>query len=182
MAFFVAIQIARLAHHGAGHEPVGQPTTQLRGNGEIAGGGGAVGLGKGGFGRCNVAAMAIDHEHPFEAMAAQGQHQVVQNGQKRCWLQAHRSRETKVVFRHAKGLSWGDQNAGATTHLKGHRFCGEGVCADGARGTVLLGGSQGDDHPLAALEVALHFRPTAQGEANGVRAVDRTGSCSGHSG
>ena len=141
-----------------------------------------MGLGKGGFGRRNVAAVAIDHEHPFEAMTAQGQHQVVQNGQKRCRLQAHRSRETKMVFCHAEGLGWGDQNAGATTHLKGHRFCGKGVCADGARGTVLLGGSQGDDHPLAALEVALHFRPTAQGEANGVRAVDRTGSCSGHSG
>ena len=75
-----------------------------------------------------------------------------------------------------------DNKVGWTTPDTCSRFGGEGVGADGARGAVLLGGAQGNDHSLAALEVALHLRPTAQGEANGVGAVDRARSCSGHSG
>jgi hypothetical protein len=69
MTFFIAIKIAGLPHHWARHKPIGETTAQMRGSREAAACSRSVGLGKGGFGRRDVSTVAINHEHPFKAMA-----------------------------------------------------------------------------------------------------------------
>jgi len=93
-----------------------------------------------------------------------------QHRQQGCGLQAHGAGKTQVVLGHAKGLGRGHQYARAAAYLQGHRFSGEGVGPDGAGGSVLFGGAQRHDHPLAALQIRLHLGPAAQLQTNGIGA------------
>mgnify|MGYP007014885839 CR=1 FL=1 len=69
VALAISIEAAGFAHYRCGHEPVGQFAAQPIGMGQAPGGGGGIGLGKGRLGGGDVAAVAIDHEDPFKAMA-----------------------------------------------------------------------------------------------------------------
>ena len=50
-----------------------------------------MGLSEGCFSGGDVAAVAIDHEHPFEAMPAEGENEIVQHRKKGGRLQTHGS-------------------------------------------------------------------------------------------
>ena len=86
----------------------------------------------------------------------------MEHGQQGGGLQAHGAGKAQVMLGHAKSLGWCDQNTTAAAHLQGHSFSGEGIGANGAGGSVLFGGTQGHNHPLAGLEVGLHLGPAAQ--------------------
>ena len=113
-------------------------------------------------------------------MARQRQHQVVHHRQQSGRLQAHGAGEAEMVFSHAKGLSWSHQHPSATTHLQRHGFRGEGIGPDGTGGAVLFRGSQGNDHPLAGLEVIVDLGPAAQGQTDRFGAVNRTREACSH--
>ena len=160
--FPLAVELPRLAHHRGGGEPVGQTAAQPVGPGQVPGRGGGVGLGEGRPGGGDVSAVAVDHVDPLEAVPGQRQHDVVQDGEKGRGLQADGAGEAEMVLGHAEGLGGGHQHSCAPAHLQGHGLGGEGIGADGAGGSVLLGGAQGQDHAAAAGQVGLHLGPAAQ--------------------
>ena len=166
--FPLAIETPGLLHNRRGGEPVGQLTAQPRRHRQAAGGGSALGLGKGGPGGGDVAAVAVDHINPLESVARQRKNQVMEHCQQGGGLKAHGAGEAQMVLGHAKGLGGGHQHAGAASHRQGHGLGGEGIGADGAGGAVLFGGAQGHDHPLAPLQIGLNLGPGAQLQADGL--------------
>ena len=54
---------------------------------------------------------------------------------------------------------WSDQQPGFRAGLGGDHFRADGVSADQPVGTMLLGGADGDDDPLAAGQISLDLWP-----------------------
>ena len=180
----IAVELPGQPHHRRGGEPVRQPTAQLSSHRQSPGGRGAVGLGKGGPGGGDVATVAIHHVDALKAMAGQGEHHVVEHRQQGGGLQAHRAGEAEMVFGHPEGLGRDHEDAAAAPQLQGHRLGGEGIGADRPGGAMLLSGAQGHDHALAGVQVALHLRPGAQLQADGLQrqGLGREGAAGGRFG
>ena len=162
LAFTIAVQLAGFLEYRPSHEPVCNLALQLRGHRQLSPPCFSVGLSKRGFSRGNVASVAINDKDALKSMARQGKHYVAHHRQQGARLQAHGAWKAQVMFRHAEGLGWCNQNTSTTTHLQRDGISSEGIGADGAGRTMLFSGAERNNDAFAALQIGLNFRPTAQ--------------------